>query len=227
MTLSVCKTGLDRHSIFGFSCSRCLVCCRYKKIQLNPYEIARLAGNRSLSTTEFISLHTSNGGSVLRFNQDGACVFLNKEGCAVHSDRPLVCRLYPLGRQVQFAGPETFSQIELEKECEGIFHDTGDIEQYLEEQGALPFMHAADQYLKLLWFLLDVLNEQKIEPSESEAILQAVKDSDHDGALGNQAFWMDMDAAVDDYCRKSGIPVPADVNEKMIIHIKAVREWTA
>jgi uncharacterized protein len=227
MVLPVCKTGLDRHSVFGFSCSRCLACCRNKKIQLNPYEIARLADNRGLSTAGLISQYTTSGGAFLRFGQDGACVFLNGQGCSVHSDRPLVCRLYPLGRRVEFSGPETFSQIDPDKECKGIFHEEGSIEDYLEEQGALPFMCAADKYLELLWFLLDILSGHKIEPSEAKAIVQVVRDLDNDDPINQQAFWLDMDAAVGEYCRENGIPAPTDLNEKMVIHIKAVREWTA
>ena len=227
MTVSFCKTGLDRRSIFGFSCNRCLACCRHKKIQLNPYEIARLANNRGLSTTEFINRYTTNSGAVLQFEQAGTCVFLNTEGCAVHSDRPLVCRLYPLGRHVPFSGSETFSQIELEEECKGIFHETGNVKQYLDEQGALPFMHAADQYLDLLWFLMDLLSEQITEPSESGVVHQAMNDFSNNGNIDQQVFWMDMDAAITDYCQKSRVPIPKDINEKMAIHIKAVRAWTA
>jgi hypothetical protein len=71
MTIPVRETGLKRTSLFGYTCNRCLACCRHKKIQLNPYEIARLAKNRGLSTTDFIARCTTNGGTVLRFDEEG------------------------------------------------------------------------------------------------------------------------------------------------------------
>ena len=136
MRNSFCKTGLTRQSPFGFACSRCLGCCRFKKIQLNPYEIARLADNRDMTTTAFIGQYTT-GGTILQTNTEGTCVFLDAEGCAVHPDRPLVCRLYPLGRFVDYLGVETFAQIPLEEGCQGVLHENGTVTQYLEEQGAL------------------------------------------------------------------------------------------
>jgi Fe-S-cluster containining protein len=39
--------------------------------------------------------------ATLRHNDDGACIFLGEAGCTVHSDRALVCRLFPLGREVE------------------------------------------------------------------------------------------------------------------------------
>lgn len=227
MSLPLCATELDRASQFGFFCGRCLGCCRFKKIQLNPYEIARLADNRGISTTEFIARYTNTCGTVLQSNQDGYCVFLDDEGCAVHPDRPLVCRLYPLGRYVHFSGVETFSQAEPEKGCKGLFHENGTIKQYLDEQGAFPFMHAADMYLDLLRGLLDVLKEQEFEHSQSETVLETVRTVTEDAAGGQAPSWIDMDRAVNEYCRLSGIPVPKDVDEKMGVHVRAVREWAA
>jgi len=226
MQNSSSKTALHRQSAFGFSCSRCLACCRYKKIQLNPYEVARLAANQGLSTTEFIARYTITGGTVLRFNQEGTCVFLNDRGCAVHPDRPLVCRLYPLGRYVDFLGVETFAQIEPEPGCKGIGRGDSSIERYLEEQDAAPFMRAADRYLDLLWLLLELLKEQEVGPAQAETVLSTVRAVTEYG--GEQdAFWIDMDRALADYCTFSGIPVPVELDKKMTLHIKAVREWAA
>jgi hypothetical protein len=219
-------TDLHRQSTFGFSCSRCLACCRYKKIQLNPYEVARLAANQGLSTTEFIARYTITGGTVLRFNQEGTCVFLNDRGCAVHPDRPLVCRLYPLGRYVDFLGVETFAQIEPEPGCKGIGREDSIIERYLEEQDAAPFMRAADRYLDLLWLLLELLKEQEVGPAQAETVLSTVRAVTEDGGEQNVS-WIDMDRALADYCKLSGIPVPVELDQKMALHIKAGREWAA
>ncbi len=225
MALPLCKTGLNRASPFGFSCNRCIGCCRYKKIQLNPYEIARMAHNLGISTTGFIATYTAHGGTVLQTREDGTCIFLDAEGCGIHPDRPLVCRLYPLGRYVDYLGVETFSQAVLEEGCRGELNESGTIEKYLEEQGALPFMHAADLYLNLLWDLLDILNDQELEASESETVLEKVRVVTNDGCDGNELFRTDMDLVLEEYCRQSAIPVPEDIDERMATHIKAVRKW--
>ncbi len=227
MTIPVCKSGLERTSPFGYTCHRCLGCCRFKKIQLNPYEIARLAKNRGLSTTDFIGRYTTNGGTVLRFDEEGTCVFLDDRGCSVHPDRPLVCRLYPLGRHVHFLGVEYFNQMASEPGCRGVFHDNGTVAQYLDEQGAEPFMHAADLYLDLLRRLLDALQDQEMEPPYCEKVLETVRMVSERPEGGHDLSWIDMDRAVGDYCRQTGLPVPDEIEAKMAMHVKAVRAWAA
>jgi Fe-S-cluster containining protein len=225
MSIHVCRTGFTRQSVFGYDCSRCLSCCRFKTIQLNPYEIARLSGNRGMSTTLFIERFTTNGGTVLGSKPDGTCVFLNDTGCSVHADRPLVCRLYPLGRHVDFLGVESFSQIELEKGCKGILHEKGTLEQYLEQQDAFPFMAAADRYLDLLWHLLEKLKEQAEDPDGYETIRHTVRDVAENNGRNHDLSWIDMDRALAEYARLSGRPVPESLADKMKMHIKAVRSW--
>src|SRR5215468_5694658 len=88
-----------RHEAFGYVCRRCHN--HHKHIQLNPYEVARLARNRNLTTSEFATACTENGeGVILGQTETGACISLGAAGCTVYADRPLVCRLYPLGRHV-------------------------------------------------------------------------------------------------------------------------------
>lgn len=221
-------TDLHRESPFGFTCHRCLGCCRFKKIQLNPYEVARLASHLALSTTAFIA-HYTTGGNVLRFDDQGTCVFLSDDGCTVHPDRPLVCRLYPLGRYVDFLGMETFAQLRLEDGCQGQLHNHNTITQYLKEQGALPFMHAADRYLDLLLHLVEHLRDQELAPDQATAVLDAVRMDPETGAeaTGQHAWIVDLDRTVTDYCRRTGMPVPDDIENRMKLHIKAVRQWAA
>ena len=226
MTISQCASELNRQSPFGFTCHRCLACCRFKKIQLNPYETARMARRLGISTTEFIARHTT-GGTVLRFDDEGACVFLQADGCAVHSDRPLVCRLYPLGRYVDFLGVETFAQLMREDGCQGELGFRGTIAQYLEEQGALPFMHAADRYLDLLWHLVEHLRDQELSPHQTATILDTVQRDGAGDTSTRQLTWIDLDRIVTDYCQRISVPVPDDIEARMKVHIKAVRQWAA
>src|SRR6185437_15358050 len=98
---------------FAYTCGRCFNCCRNNDIQVNPYEIGRLAGRLGLSTTETIALYTRDGlGTLLTQRDNGDCVFLDDNGCSVYTDRPLVCWLYPLGRNVEADETEWFEHIE-------------------------------------------------------------------------------------------------------------------
>jgi Fe-S-cluster containining protein len=105
------ETRYTRDSAFSYTCHACSRCCHDKIIQLNPYEVARLAQNRGMSTTDFLARYTERNGTALRRVEEGACVFLTAQGCGVHADRPLVCRLYPLGRKVTPEGEESFREV--------------------------------------------------------------------------------------------------------------------
>lgn len=226
MTLSVFKHGLNRDSAFGFSCGRCIGCCRNKKIQLNPYEIARMASNLGISTTAFITRFTVSG-TVLKNRDDDTCIFLETNGCSIHPDRPLVCRLYPLGRHIRHPWVETFSQFEPEHGCKGTFNQGGTIETYLEAQGAFTYMRAADLYLDLLCFLLETIKEQPLSSAQAKTVQETVHNITKGKANEKDVMWMDMDRTIADFCTKTGTPAPSTIDERMAIHITAVRKWAA
>jgi Fe-S-cluster containining protein len=224
MSLPLRRTGLNRKTPFFFSCAQCLRCCHHKKIQVNPYEIARLAVNRGLSTALFIERYTHDSGTILNWEEDGACVFLDSKGCGVHPDRPLVCRLYPLGRHVLPSGEESFSEIEPDNGCKGVYGDSGMITAYLNSQGAAPFMGAADRYLDLFWRLYMILEKEAAEPETHNAIVSVFKKyagGERNGDIG----FADVDAIVAAFCEKLCIPVPKSIDDKMSIHIQAVEAW--
>ena len=224
MSLQLRRTNLDRETPFAFSCMRCLACCRNKKIQINPYEIARLARNRRLSTADFLDRYTTEGGTFLTWDAEGTCVFLDSQGCSVHEDRPLVCRLYPLGRHVRNTMEESLSEIEPDPECQGIYGKDGKIRDYLESQGALPFMAAADRYLSLFWKLYDVLQKDAIEPANRIAVVNVFTGSSATAAEQYDIL-KDVDTAVTEYCKKTNSPFPNDIEEKISIHIRAIEAW--
>ena len=193
---------------FSYECRRCLRCCTGKRIRVNPYEVLRLARNRGMTTTEFLAEHTIEGGTELARTEDERCVFLTESGCGVHPDRPLVCRLYPLGRHVKGGEPDRYLQIESHPESEGVFGDRGTVANYLEDQGAAPFMRAADRYLDLVVTLSEAL--ARAEP--------AADDSAHDDAHS----WLDIDAVL----ASAGTPAPTTAEEAMQAHCAAVEAWS-
>jgi uncharacterized protein len=224
MGLQLRRTDLNRQTRFSFSCSRCLCCCRHKKIQVNPYEIARLAGNRQMSTADFVARFTHAGGTILNWNDDGTCVFLDADGCSVHPDRPLVCRLYPLGRHVFGSGEEGFSEVEPDPDCKGVYGEEEKIAGFLESQGALLFMEAADRYLGLFWRLYQIVQEKAEEPAERDAVIDVFQRFSEGFRAGDRIL-TDVDAVVAAYCDEAGLPFPDDAEQKMSIHILAVEAW--
>src|SRR5215216_2746671 len=181
-----------RLEAFGYICRRCSRCCHHKDIQVNPYEIARLARQRGQTTTEFRAAWTREGsGAMLKQTEAGACVFLGENGCTVHPDRPLVCRLYPLGRHLLSDGTEWFSHIEPHPQSAGERTKRGTIAEYIDKQEAAPFLIAADAYFSWLCAASDCLGGERVATGSEPAPEDAQSASD----------LMDLDAAVADHCR--------------------------
>ncbi len=101
---------------FNFTCSQCTRCCknrsdhhRFDKLLLAPYDIIRMSRRLDITTTKFIEQHaglvacpqTQSMELYLKFNGDdynNVCPFLENNQCSIYNDRPMGCRLYPLGR---------------------------------------------------------------------------------------------------------------------------------
>ena len=89
-------------------CEGCSACCygAGDTIVLDPLDWHRLseglsAGLQELLASGKIGLHVEEGLILphLAMSKNGGCGFLNEEGrCGIHSLRPGICRLFPLGR---------------------------------------------------------------------------------------------------------------------------------
>ena len=191
-----------RSEAFGYICRACSRCCYHKVIQVNPYEIARLARHLGRSISEFRKHCTEDGaGAVLRRNSDDVCIFLGMSGCSVHADRPLVCRLYPLGRRVAPDGTETWLHTRPHPQSEGRYSRDGTIADYITAQGALPYIRAADEYAE--WV------------RKAHALTQETRD-----APDAAADLLDMDAAISAHCRETQENEPADIEARRRLHMK-------
>ena len=212
-------TGLDRQSPFSFRCARCSACCRFKQIQVNPYEIARLARGRGLSTGELVARFTRFGGSCLAVDAEGRCVFFGPAGCTVHADRPLVCRLYPLGRHRDGFGRESFSEIAPDAGCAASREGSGTVDGWLQSQDAMPYIEAADRYFEV--FLRLGASLLQADGSARGQIMETVK-AHAAGSEYADVAELDMDAAVAQHCAARGIPVPGDLDVTMGLHLEVL-----
>jgi len=208
--------GLEESAPFGYRCTRCSRCCVDKGIQINPYEAARLARRLGETGAEFRA-RRSDGGTGIRLARTGtgACIFLGPDGCTVHSDRPMVCRVYPLARHIHEDGRIWFTHLGLEPRPGGDYTVTGRVADYLEQQGAERFIAANDAYFR--WYC------------KASAALAAA--GIEQGAAAGAADLWDMDAAVSAHCAAHVLQEPQALDERMRLHLEildgALSEWLA
>lgn len=97
---------IDENYTFTFTCKYdiCNKCCSAKNLELSPYDIFRICQQQNMTT---IDLHNQYTKFTLNpkiniprclLKTDPICKF-NKQGktCMIYENRPLVCRLYPIG----------------------------------------------------------------------------------------------------------------------------------
>src|SRR5262249_41948118 len=148
-------------------------------------------------------------GIALAQTPDGACVFLGPDGCTVHPDRPLVCRLYPLGRHLSWDGSERFSHLEPHPRSAGRLTGQGTIAEYLEDQGAEPFIQAADESMAWLNRALEHAPEAA-EHLDEKTLAPAPED---------EVDLMDLDGALAAHQAATGAKPPTDIEARKRLHL--------
>lgn len=204
----------QREQTFGYVCQACSRCCHGKVIQVNPYEIARLARHLGVSTSEFRTKWTQDGkGTVLARTAGDACVFLGPGGCSVHADRPLVCRLYPLGRRFSSDGSESWLELQPHPQTEGRYTRQGTIADYLATQKAELFIAAADAYVN--W----VNDARSILLPEAADVAAAATDE--------TSNLLDMDKVIARHAAITGAVEPQDIEARKDLHLAILYEELA
>ena len=192
-----------------------------------PHEILGMSRHLGIGTTEFLSLYSANGGTTLRNGADGRCLFVTPSGCRVHPSRPLVCRLYPLGRATDAEGGERFAMFPPQDGCRAAVGTDGTIADFLESQGVEPYLEWARRYGALYGRMLGLLErlgvEARIDAPETAA--EAVAAAAPGAATEPLSSWQDVDASLAAYCRARGIAVPAGIDEAVDLHLRAMGEW--
>ena len=102
-------------------CKGCSDCCKGMgdTVVLDPLDIHRMAVNMKKTPerllAEDVQLSVIDGNILPHLKMEGeeeACIFLNKEGrCTIHSFRPGICRLFPLGRFYENGSFQYFLQV--------------------------------------------------------------------------------------------------------------------
>jgi uncharacterized protein len=219
--------NLERASPFSYRCNACSRCCHHKAIRVFPYEILRLARHLDMTTTDFIARHTEAGGTVLRTSEenDYACIFLNARGCGVHSDRPVVCRIYPLGRWVDSEDRERFGRMEPHPETAGVYGTSTTVADFLDQQGVGPFFEMSERYEAVYQRMLEVLESLDPQEFERRTNRRDAVDEIEPGVAASP--WLDIDRTVAEFCQANARPVPADIEGTVAVHIEAIEAWIA
>lgn len=215
---------LTRESTFAYTCNQCSRCCYDKRIQVNPYEVARLARNKGLSTTDLIAQYLEPGAPHLDNQSDGACVFLTDQGCGVHADRPLVCRIYPLEQRLTGEGDESFHYATPHPETRGVYGQSGTVNDFLIAQGVFHFLKVRDRYVSVVYQLLDILAQ---DVKDNEDVFEAAKAGFSDEVLIQQAIgnWLDLDVVVARHCQAHHLNEPTELEERLELYLEAMEVW--
>lgn len=171
---------LSLTDVLPLTCSRSGTCCHGKRVNINPWELFRLSEAKGINPREFRDSFCEYGGIRLKFNGESrwkgmpACsLYESGFGCSAHPGRPLVCRLYPLGRQILneeqlyiYEGRE-FPCLEGCPEVLDLPRLT--VAGYIEGQGAGDFEQAQDLYLEMMQNLADAAFMLLLETGLSES----------------------------------------------------------
>jgi Fe-S-cluster containining protein len=134
---------------------------------LNPWEIACFSVTKKITPPEFRDLYTEFGGIQLLFDgkedkkgQKSCSQYIAGFGCSVHEGRPLACRLYPLGRQIQFDKAEYIyegTDFPCLTDCADVLNlPKMSVGKYLKGQKAELFENAQDAYLQVIQNIADI-----------------------------------------------------------------------
>jgi Fe-S-cluster containining protein len=173
-------TKLRLNESLPLTCSRKGTCCHGNQVLLNPWELARLAHEKDMSSSEFRAMFCVEGGSVLHFNGEkdqrgkAACgLYTENFGCSVHTARPLACRLFPLGRQVQHEQVEYIFQgttFPCLNGCSEVLDlPKISVADYIVGQETADFELAQDAYLEIMQDLADIAFTVLLETGLSES----------------------------------------------------------
>lgn len=113
-------TPIGEDETFSFGCRRCGRCCcnRDEPIQLTGIDVYAIANALGRSTADILERYTETVPGArtglpvvfIRELADGCCPFLRKKQCTIQQNKPIVCRLYPLGRIIHEGKPLYITQ---------------------------------------------------------------------------------------------------------------------
>ena len=173
-------TKLTNKSILPLTYSRSGTCCFGKTVMLNPWELLNFSKEKKITPREFRDLYCELEGIQLLFDgtfdkkgQQACSQYVDGFGCSVHQGRPLACRLYPLGRQIQF-NEATYMYQGDKFPC---LHDCSEVlelpklsvGEYIKGQKTGLYEKAQDEYLTVMQNIADIAFELLLDSGLAES----------------------------------------------------------
>ncbi len=158
------KVGCD-------DCKGCSACCQGmgNSIVLDPYDVYRLTTGLQCKFEELLidklDLNVVEGIILPNLKMTGkaeSCVFLNAEGrCSIHTLRPGICRIFPLGRIYENEGFSYFLQV---NECRKKDRSKVKVKKWIDT----PEISKNEKFIKdWHYFLKDITGKLPSLPEES------------------------------------------------------------
>jgi Fe-S-cluster containining protein len=147
---------------------------------LNPWELFSLSREKGIKPKVFRDQYCEFGGIKLQFNgitnkkgKQACNLYVDNFGCSVHNGRPLACRLFPLGRQIQNNEVHYIHQGEkfpCLTDCPEVLElPKLTVGAYLKGQATDQYEIAQDLYLSVMQNLADVGFELLLDTGLSES----------------------------------------------------------
>ncbi len=128
-------------------------CCSDIDILLTPYDVLRMKKRLGISSDEFLERYTHSrieektGWPQLFIKMEEKegrpCPFVTPEGCTIYTDRPAMCRYYPVGQGIhrrrteEGVENEEFYMLVKEEHCHGFQEEKEwTIAEWRDDQGA-------------------------------------------------------------------------------------------
>lgn len=157
-------------------CAGCSACCHDmgSSIVLDPYDIYRMSSELGWSfeqmMTACLELNVVDGlilPNLRMMEGKNQCTFLSDEGrCRIHTARPGICRLFPLGRIYENDGFQYFLQVH---ECKKTNRTKMKISKWLET----PRLKQYEQFISQWHYYLKTL-QQRIKECQDEAYIRQI-----------------------------------------------------
>ena len=182
----------EPHHILKFKCKQCGYCCDHTYIQLYPFDIKNICSSLGISTKEFhekYSMFKSMDGIPRCFLRNRPkCPFKENNKCTIYDNRPVRCRLFPLGRVFQ---EDEIIYVLPEDKCQGF--DTGKkqtIAEWIENENVTESDELTSKWNS---FLIKLKDSETIKKEHFSIIFKKVFYDFGDLFIKNQLEKLDVD----------------------------------
>jgi hypothetical protein len=177
---------------FRFTCDKTGQCCKDRldnPIVLSTYDIARLRQRLKITTSTFLKRHifitfgeeSQLPIAILKFEETkdyhNKCPFLRSYGCKVYEDRPLRCRLYPVGRAVGIGDVSYFFLMDTPAYCGLGKGKVYTLEEWLVKCQIEPYLLWSDRFFEPI-FKMDHVKYRESDPALKLALGMVMYDFD-------------------------------------------------